>query len=383
MDFCSWIDKLNENYTPLRPTGELGMILKRKKDKHSEKDELGEKDKLNETKDEHGEKNKLNDIGIAFIRGGVVAVVATWEAYVQALLKEAFDILIRFGSGPQQSLEALSKIWPQCRTIIQNQYKGKVDNKPADVRAYDLLLLEDQTKEKVWMKLLDTHCQNVLGKTIVPIFSKDSKSKSVDVLFRELFEDEEENCSLSELIVESDNFQFTIISPTCKIFLTKTDVKSSIAALYNLSRFYYGLRCALVHGSKEITLQGVLLAFPKHADEFELPDGPYIERAKNYYTSIYIWIKKYGRDIWLYYRDFVNITRFYKTAARCLMMAVAMRLYKITKKSFRCGVLFHHEYCMEVSTSDLNELQNYSMRIIIIIVNLCKNNNNEKHLESA
>ena len=321
-DFCSWINKLWKDYTPLRPTGELGTILKRKKDE------------LNETKDEHSEEKKLNDTGIVFIRGGVVAVVATWEAYVQALLKEAFDILIRSGSGPQQSLEALSTIWPQCQTIVQNQYKRKVDNKPQEVRAYDLLLLEDKTKEKVWMKLLHTHCQNVLGKTIVPIFSKDSKeSKSVDNLFRELFEDKEQNCSLSELIVESDNFKFTIISPTCTIFLKKTDVKSSIAALYNLSRFYYGLRCALVHGSKEITLQGVLREFPEHADEFELPDGLDIKRAKNYYTSIYIWIKKYGRDIWLYYRDFVNIIRFYKEAARCLMMAVAMRLYKITKKS--------------------------------------------------
>ena len=162
-DFVSWIDDLCKNYTPLNPrTGDLCELLEGKYP------------------------DTLNDTGVAFVRGGVVAVVATWENYVQDLFKE---ILIEVGSGEHESLDDLSKIWPDCRKVIQNEYKRRVAaKKHEDVEAYEVLFLEDKTKKKVWMQLLDAHCQNVLGKTIVPIFSDSDKTyDSVDRLFHELF----------------------------------------------------------------------------------------------------------------------------------------------------------------------------------------------------
>ena len=307
--FVSWIDDLLKNYTPLNPkNGDLREVLRGK------------------TSD------TLNETGMAFVRGGVVAVVATWENYVQDLFKEAFEILIEVGSGQQENLEDLSKIWPDCRKVIQSEYKRRVAaKKHEEVEAYELLFLEDKTKKKVWMQLLHTHCQNVLGKTIVPIFShRDRAYDSVDRLFHELFKDEskEKNCSLSQLIIESGDFKFDIIIPHCSI--TLNDDKSSLDALHNISRLYYGLRCALVHGNQDITIQGVLQNFPDTEDRFPLPDR-HSEYVKSYYTGLYLWIKDYGRNIWLHYRDFVNITRFYKIAAKCLKVAVAKRLCQITK----------------------------------------------------
>ena len=133
------------------------------------------------------------------------------------------------------------------------------------------------------------------------------------------------------MIIQLGNLKFDIIVPHCGITLNAD--KSSLDALHalhNISRLYYGLRCALVHGNPDITIRGVLKTFPDTVDHFPLPDG-HSEDVKSYYTRLYLWTKENGRYTWLHYRDFVNITRLYKIAAKCLKVAVAKRLCQITK----------------------------------------------------
>ena len=321
--FTSLMGDLCSKYTHLNPkTGKLFEHLKA----------------------EDVDKFTLDETGMNFIRGGIVDVVSVWESYVQDLFKEAFDILIKIGSGQQPSLESLSKMWPGCRPVIHELLKEKAKTSAG----YELLLSADKGTEKVWIQLLHTHCEKMLEHTtILPIFSNsDQRSKSsIDERFKQLFKTKKE---ISKLLIGIGGFQYAVRIPrntheftTVNLEPTDASYESAVEALCNISRLYYGLRCTFAHGKHEKTLQGALKDFPESIDDFPLPRAPTMKTndIKDYYIRLYMWIKKYGKTAWVNYLSFLNITRFYKTAAFFLMLAVAKWLCDTSRDNIGEAVL--------------------------------------------
>ena len=163
----------------------------------------------------------------------------------------------------------------------------------------------------------------------------------------QLFQIGEECPSLSQLLIEIGSFNYKMRTskpcyPQCHVKLEQTNAsdESAIIALKNISRLYYGLRCTLVHGKHKRTLEGSLKDFPQSMEDFPLPTTcENMEVIAAHYTRLYTWIKKYGREVWVNYLTLLNTTRFYKTAAYSLMLAVAKGLYDISKTDSRDGLL--------------------------------------------
>ena len=105
-DFRSVMANICERYAPLNPCkGELYKHLK---------------------SEERPDGFTLNETGMEFIRGGIVATVAAWESYVQDVFMEAFEILIKLGSGKPQSIETLKIQWPGCEAALKKGKKIKM-----------------------------------------------------------------------------------------------------------------------------------------------------------------------------------------------------------------------------------------------------------------
>lgn len=321
----------------------------------------------------------LDETGQEFIRGGIVAIMAAWESYVHDIFQEAFNILLKIGSGEHQSLDSLHQFWPSCRTIIQEEIKRRACQKGdrVEVVAYDLLCAAEKSTgdEKVWVKLLHAHCENVLEKkTLLPIFSSqksDQWAMTIDNVFRQLFkidiDRKKKPASLSEILIDVGGFRYTIRLPgtdsQCDVHLmgsqtlanessdrshaiatetsdraqaieTETSERSqamstetsdrsqAIKALHNISRLYYGVRCTLVHGNHKKTLQGALKDFPNDSAGFTMPSKN-DTKVRDYYVKLYKRVEEYGRNAWVSYLDFFNLTRFYGSAANFLRLSVA------------------------------------------------------------
>ena len=268
----------------------------------------------------------LNGTGIEFIRGGIIATVAAWEGFVLDLFKEAFEILIKVGSGKSVSIENLKEIWPGCDAAITNGKKQRQKQLPS---GDDDLTLHSR-------KVLE-YC------SIQPIFigrALESKEKfmHIDEMFVKLFQAERTWPSLSQLVIEVGRFNYSIPytgnwKKDPKVILQETSTSTpnyeyALKALNNISRLYYGLRCILVHSNYQKTLEGSLSNFPKSVDSFPLPTAcKRKEDIAKHYTRLYCWIEGHNREIWVNYQTLLTITRFYKTAAYCLMLAVAKFLY--------------------------------------------------------
>ena len=327
-DFRELIDDLRSKYTCLNPKD--GKLFKHVSAKRA-----------------IGSSLDLDETGQEFIRGGIVAIMSAWESYIHDLFQEAFNILVRVGSGEQQNLGTLHRSWPACRTIIQDEIKRKAEKKGdrVEVVAYDLLceaekLPEDGDNEKIWVKLLRTHCQNVLEqKTLLPIFSCQLQSVgrdcviTIDELFRQLFKIDKKSKRLSQTLIEVGGFKYAIIIPdgqrvNVNLEPTDTSDQSAIEALYNISRLYYGPRCTLVHGKHKRTLQhGALKDFPNNPDNFPMPRQSTNLKISEYYVNLYTMVEERGRAARVSYRTFLNLNRFYNSAAYFLMLAVARWFY--------------------------------------------------------
>ena len=321
-NFKSMMDVICERYRPLNPySGDLFQHLQSK---------------------ERPDGYTLDDTGMEFIRGGIVATVAAWESFVQDLFKEAFDILIAVGAGEPARIDNLRTVWPGCDAAIEKgrKIKAKADQQEGKPNS-------NQDKEDK-MELLMFHSRNVLERrSILPIFlgrCPDAKEQqmSIDLLFMQLFQIREE-CCLSQLVIDVGSFNY--IMPR-KAGLNDLHVKleqndpSAIRALNNISRLYYGLRCTLVHGKHKKTLENSLRDFPESADNFPLPDTcKYKQDIAEYYTRMYKWIGKHAREIWVNYLTLLYTTRFYKTSAFSLMLAVAKWIYDTSKTDTSDGML--------------------------------------------
>ena len=278
----------------------------------------------------------LDDTGMEFIRGGIVATVVAWERYVLDVFKEAFDIFIQLSLKKQANIPNL---WHECDIKVAIE-KGKKK----------LKIHEDQDD---WKKCLEAHSKNVLEcRTVRPIFLGREPGKnepmSIDTLFMQLFSVKSGSKCLSQLLIEIGAFNYTIrLNPkdTVSIDLmlndaTDNELESAIKALNNISRLYYGLRCTLVHGKNKKTLDGSLKDFPVDEENFSLPTTCKASTTiAKHYIRLYMWIKKYGREVWVNYLTLLNITRFYKAAAHSLMLTLAKFLYDCSTTDSREGIL--------------------------------------------
>ena len=349
VDFKDLIDDIRSKYTHLNPKdGKLFQHVRRSQDRSD---------------------LTLDETGQEFIRGGIVAIMAAWESYVHDLFQEAFYILLEVGSSKYRSLDDLHKFWPTCRTIIQDEIKRRAcaekKGDHVEVVAYDLLCAAEKSSEvtggeKVWFQLLRTHCESVLDKkTLLPIFSpQDSEewAMTIDELFRQLFKISKKSKRLSEILIEVGGFEYNILTPAdgsarpvrADVHLTylASDCSQAIAnepsisdrtqavatetlnrsqaieALCNITRLYYGLRCTLVHGKHKKTLQGALKNFPKDSASFCMPSMNKT-KIREYYVKLYRKVEKDGRRASMSYLEFLNLTRFYRSAAYFLMLALA------------------------------------------------------------
>ena len=287
---------------------------------------------------------ELDDTGMEFVRGGIVAIMSAWESYVHDLFEEAFAVVTDVSSRyrcDESSLARLQDRWPACRTIIENEIKQQAAQKCKDhveVLTYELLQEGDQqsgSRKKTWKIMMDAHCDRVLhGKTLLPIFScrgiGRENTMSMDELFRQLFKVERQEKSLSDILIEIGVFSFEIMMPgTRRVSLkpAQSSDRSAVEALCNISRLYYGLRCAFVHGKHRKTLEGALKDFPDNPDSFPLPTQN--DEIKTYYVNLYKRIKEHGRKADVSYLTFINLSRFYGTAAYALMLAIAKWFYDL------------------------------------------------------
>lgn len=303
-------------------------------------------------------KNDLDERGMEFVRGGMVAIMSAWEGYVHDLFKEAFGLIIDIYSTPgtdqESSLSNLkSSPWRKCCTIIQEEVKHEAKTKHEGCMkrlVYDLLLQEDEGTDCEWRRMLDSYCDRLLHGKTLPKFSLpkiDGKNTMcIDELFQQLFlfqnEFEEEGSDsrnkkekpktrLSDIMIEVEEFSYDIRLPKIhKVTFKKSDC-SAVQALCNISRLYHGIRCAFVHGKHQKAMEGPLAGF---ADNFTMP-AENDERVKQYYINLYNRVKQYGRNAFVSYLTLVNLTRFYRTAAKSLKLALAKWVYDLPKSGKR------------------------------------------------
>lgn len=270
--------------------------------------------------------NELDEFGLEFIRGGVVAVMVAWEAYVHDLFEEAFNVVTEICMGESESLIHLRQQWPVSRTIIQNEIDrqyGQRDKMKMGVETYKLLEEAERTGKKAWRRMLDDHSERVLRETLRPIFDVNGQ-RSIDQMFRDLFELKKRgggaDFSLSETLISIGGFKFNVGEHN--VILKPAADKAAVQALCNISRLYYGIRCAFVHGRR--IQGGVLEDIP---EDFPMPEQNHRDVIRNY-RDLLERIKTHGRDAHMSFRDFLKISKFFGYAAYFLMLAIAKWFYE-------------------------------------------------------
>lgn len=286
-------------------------------------------------KNRESHKNELDEFGLEFIRGGVVAVMVAWEAYVHDLFEEAFNVVTEICMGESESLIHLQQQWPACRTIIQNEIDRQYgqDKTKVGVGAYELLEEAEKTGKEAWRRMLDDHSERVLReKTLRPIFDVTNGQNSIDQMFRDLFELKSKrgggaDFSLSETLISIGGFKFNVGEHN--VILKPAADKAAVQALCNISRLYYGIRCAFVHG--RCIKGGVLEDIP---EDFPMPEQNHEGVSKNY-RDLLERIKTHSRDAHMSFRDFLKISKFFGYAAYFLMLAIAKWFYESDIKAKR------------------------------------------------
>ncbi len=135
----------------------------------------------------------VSDVPMEFMRGAIVAIMTTWEAYVRDILEEAFDNFVTAASSPispDRRPSSCSMNWrepppgetlpcptalldfPVVQAIVKKHFetglKGKVEEVKAQASRLAIEML--QNPEEHVTKFLDEHKQGVFGRKIVPVF---------------------------------------------------------------------------------------------------------------------------------------------------------------------------------------------------------------------
>lgn len=321
---------------------------------------------------------KLNTTGMEFIRGAIVAVMSVWETYVHDLFQEAFQVVIDSTLERKKSLSHLEKQWPACSAIIKKEMKREAeksyDGQVEDL-AYELLKSEQSDLRRdgeqiawrserndprsdgnltTWRELLDAHCDRVLQEPVLPIFGTIDNATTIDGLFQKLFGEKK---SVSEVVVTVGKFHYDIREKYFDNVFVLADSEAvkgcpELDALHTVSRLFYGLRCALVHGKHEEILKGVLKDFPADVDNFPLPPENNND-VKEFYVEIYWRIKSYGRDIHMSYLTLISLERFFRSAAIYLKRAIAKWFYDIQPNDSEKVCIWKYKPQVQWTVSDI------------------------------
>ena len=284
----------------------------------------------------------LHPYAMEFVRGGIVKVVALWEGYVKELMREAFTAAFVEGT---KSLQELKAVWPECETAVQDALRKRADKPKSGEKlllkaAFDTLLEEDG-----WRGLIKDHLDTCLGKLKTPIFDipmpkeeekekekgkekekekeKKEKVEGIDATFKSLFVSKACKKSISEMMIEQ-NFSFC-----CRTGPHDTDTNTvtfkRTEELWNVTRLYFGIRCVFAHGDPKPTLNHALAKFPEDPCELFSEENRY---AADHLLSLYRRVLKYNSaKVTVSYLTWVNMTRFFRTAAEKLFRAVAAYIY--------------------------------------------------------
>jgi hypothetical protein len=293
-----------------------------------------------------------------YIKGGFVRIMASWEAYINDVMEEAFVILLDIvGEG---DLSTLKGQWSHCQSLIQDAFKARTDKKPESMaaEAFECMLDTDS-----WRTLLREKGQQLLSK-MNPFFHGDD---GIDATFQKLFSPKKSKSGATNVAsgggqqwvppkevasggsqqrvppknVKSKNGQLSL-SETMASFsgayehfykprsqqdsLTQQrngDPEKSVlladpATLCDILRLYYGVRCVLAHGKSEKTFKagGALHKFD--AFKLEVP-----VEVREHLAELYRRINNDRSHAQIDYHTLLSAERFLWRMARLMMLAIA------------------------------------------------------------
>lgn len=302
-----------------------------------------------------------------FVRGGIVRAWAVWEAFVDELVEDAFELAIIISSSrtninpyapstDQEQLGLLMDNWPISHTILRTQIgqrmkaktttdqfedhhdqdtesKESGKKKPPEMIALNLLL-----EKHCWQHLLWEYMTSEVNKMPHGVFLGDT---GIDNTFSALFH---KKMRVSQDVVEyvcrtrrdgvefigmSYYYQLPARGPTqCANILIK-----EAEGLHNMLRLYYGLRCAFSHGSTKKTLEhGALKNFPVEPEGIKIVGtdrvgGPENQNVAKSLSDLYREVCTNGKNAIVYYADLLNMIRFLRLCARMLLYVIARWIY--------------------------------------------------------
>ncbi len=253
-------------------------------------------------------KTQDRDMNSQVYRGTFIQVMATWEKYVQDILKESVEIvnlcLVRQIKEGKQLSPVGDAIFQKSLAHCSLQYRVLDTQQKLDcVTAY----------KDVLMKKCCRH--------LLPVFTV--RETGINSRFSSIFG--LENFHLSHTMVE--------LSPVTFSFRNKESNRNETVSLEtpesveDLLRLFYGARCVYAHGNAEKTFQpgGVLHNFPER-DVFIQRIG---DSAGDLLYIIYKYAKQYGKTAWVYYHNLVNLQRFILSLAFRLFATISKWVYDV------------------------------------------------------
>lgn len=294
-----------------------------------------------------------------YIKGGFVTIMASWEAYINDVMEEAFHILLDIvGEG---DLSTLKGKWNHCQSLIQDAFKARTDKKPESMaaEAFKCMLQTDS-----WRTLLREKGQQLLSK-MNPFFHGDD---GIDATFQKLFSPKKSKSGATNVAsgggqqhvpqpkevasgdgqqhvgpknVKSKNGQLSLsetmasFSGAYEHFYKPRSQQDSLTQQRNrdpeisvslgdpvtlraILRLYYGVRCVLAHGKSEKTFKagGALNKFD--VSKLEVP-----VEVREHLAELYRRIDKDRSHAQIDYHTLLNAERFLWRMARAMMLAVA------------------------------------------------------------
>ena len=308
------------------------------------------------------------DVAMEFIRGGIIRVMAAWEAYVQDVLREAFDIVVEMcGNVPgglvPLGLASLTTKWPEYHAVLHKAIERHVgsslhgnpapenekslkqllhnESSPERITSLQRLLQKKSHSEKIAIlqvevaldlatnkdhlkKLLDEHRDHMLKQLVTPVFDGND---GIDDTFRRLFGIQDKNdFELSSKMVDMGRithlFYCNVVGDGSQVLKRQLEI-THVQTLHHLMRFYYGARCAFAHGDHQRTLDRALHKFPKRPADLNVGDP----KIAHVMFQLYQGIIKDGRKAIVNHLTLVHLCRFIFCAVHRLYLAIAHWVY--------------------------------------------------------
>ena len=277
----------------------------------------------------------VKEVPLEFMRGGLVRIVAAWEAYVQDLLGEAFDVIVsqiaEARAGPLFSASGCSL--QLLKKVIEYRIDPSRDAKVGKVKANATELAVDLIeKPYVWRALFQEHKQRALDQFTTPTFFG---KHGIDAAFKALF-GVDDDLSASVISQGEVTYSFLRKNGNCPLSMIDSTV------LNDIIRIYYGARCVFVHGQNErnfrenASLDQNYFTMNHFYDMKRTMDPEIIELFRGFYSRL----REFGRNAHINYFTIVNLQRFVMVVALYLFRAVAKLVYD----KFKIKIWGHSEY---------------------------------------